>query len=118
MVGTNRTKASSSGLGKALINRKHKEAIAPVESQLYTLDDTNPLASVTHERDLDEFLSSAALANTDFTTERSKMRIITSTGNAVVQNNPYLLSKEEERDVARRQMERQGGLRVPRRCVL
>jgi hypothetical protein len=31
------------------------------------MTDENPLQSVTHEKDLDEFLSSAALADTDFT---------------------------------------------------
>lgn len=34
----------------------------------YSLDEGNPLASVTHERDLDEFLANAALADADFTT--------------------------------------------------
>lgn len=34
----------------------------------YALDEGNPLASVTHERDLDEFLANAALADTDFMT--------------------------------------------------
>jgi len=39
----------------------------------YTLDDSNPLASVTHERDLDEFLANAALADADFTTGQSNL---------------------------------------------
>jgi hypothetical protein len=39
----------------------------------YTLDDGNPLASVTHERDLDEFLANAALADADFTTGKSDL---------------------------------------------
>ena len=34
----------------------------------YSLDESNPLQSVTHERDLDEFLANAALADTDFMT--------------------------------------------------
>jgi large subunit GTPase 1 len=34
----------------------------------YTLDESNPLQSITHERDLDEFLANAALADTDFMT--------------------------------------------------
>jgi hypothetical protein len=37
----------------------------------YTLDESNPLQSVTHERDLDEFLANAALADTDFQTGTS-----------------------------------------------
>lgn len=37
----------------------------------YALDESNPLQSVTHERDLDEFLANAALADADFTTGES-----------------------------------------------
>ncbi|KAK4688076.1 large subunit GTPase 1, partial [Tremellales sp. Uapishka_1] len=110
-----RTKAQTSGLGKALIKRKAKEAVAPQESQLYTLDESNPLASVTHERDLDQFLSSAALANTDFTTERTKTRIIQMPGAANADSNPYLLSSEEAKQVAKKQVDLRAALRVPRR---
>ncbi|RSH94638.1 hypothetical protein EHS25_004442 [Saitozyma podzolica] len=110
----NRTKASGSGLGKALINRRAREAVAPKESQLYTLDESNPLQSVTHERDLDEFLANAALADADFTTERSKMRIISAPGETA-KKNPYLLSADEEREVAKKKVDLQYDLRVPRR---
>ncbi|KAL1413607.1 hypothetical protein Q8F55_001382 [Vanrija albida] len=111
----NRTKVSKAGLGKALINRKHKEAIAPQESQLYTLDDSNPLASVTHERDLDSFLANAALADADFTTERSKMRIVAGPGMPAAAINPYLLSATETKKVAKKQYDMRHGLKVPRR---
>nr|ODO02417.1 large subunit GTPase 1 [Cryptococcus depauperatus CBS 7855] len=110
-----RTKVQRSGLGKALINRKAKEAVAPQESQLYTLDDNNPLASVTHERDLDEFLSNAALADQDFTTERSKMRIISAPGMVPSNVNPFLLSEEQEQEVIKKKADYSGGLTVPRR---
>ncbi|KAK8861553.1 hypothetical protein IAR55_002375 [Kwoniella newhampshirensis] len=110
-----RTKVQQSGLGKALINRRHKEAVAPKESQLYTLDESNPLASVTHERDLDEFLANAALADHDFTTERSKMRVISAPNMPTSSNNPYLLSAEEEKEVVQKKMDFSGDLRVPRR---
>ncbi|CAK9783764.1 GTP-binding protein [Cutaneotrichosporon oleaginosum] len=110
-----RTKPSGAGLGKALINRKAKEAYAPKESQLYSLDDNNPLASVTHERDLDEFLANAALADHDFTTERSKIRIIQQVGGVMPQANPYLLSDAEEKRVEKKQEEARKDLHVPRR---
>ncbi|BEI89952.1 uncharacterized protein CcaverHIS019_0300220 [Cutaneotrichosporon cavernicola] len=109
-----RTKPSKAGLGKALINRKAKEAHAPRESQLYTLDDNNPLASVTHERDLDQFLANAALADQDFTTERSKIRIIQQVG-GVMPVNPFLLSAAEEKRVEKKQEEARKDLHVPRR---
>ncbi|CAD6570832.1 MAG: hypothetical protein TREMPRED_006051 [Tremellales sp. Tagirdzhanova-0007] len=110
-----RTKAgNASGLGKAIINRRAKEAHLPKQSQLYALDESNPLQSVTHERDLDEFLANAALADADFTTERSKLRIVAPSGGSAVKN-PFLLSEDEARDVAKRQVDFQHGLTVPRR---
>jgi large subunit GTPase 1 len=58
-----------SGLGRAIINRKVKDAREMQESGLYTadLDSTSRLKSVTQERDLDEFLNTAQLAGTEFT---------------------------------------------------
>ncbi|WVQ94771.1 hypothetical protein IAU59_001852 [Kwoniella sp. CBS 9459] len=110
-----RTKAQGSGLGKALINRKAKEAVAPKESQLYTLDESNPLQSITHERDLDEFLANAALADADFTTERTKMRVISAPNMPAPSTNPFLLSAQEEKEVAKKKQDMSGELRVPRR---
>ena len=43
------------------------------DTTLQYMTDDNPLQSVTHEKDLDEFLSSAALADTDFTAGKSKV---------------------------------------------
>ncbi|WVR03856.1 hypothetical protein IAU60_000853 [Kwoniella sp. DSM 27419] len=110
-----RTKAQGSGLGKALINRKAKEAVAPKESQLYTLDESNPLQSVTHERDLDEFLANAALADQDFTTERTKLRIVAAPNMPSPSTNPFLLNAQQEKDVAKKRNDMSSELRVPRR---
>ncbi|KAK6907318.1 hypothetical protein I203_101310 [Kwoniella mangroviensis CBS 8507] len=110
-----RTKAQGSGLGKALINRKAKEAVAPKESQLYTLDESNPLQSITHERDLDNFLANAALADHDFTTERSKMRIISGPNMPAPTTNPFLLSAQEEKEVVKKKSDLAHSLKVPRR---
>ncbi|WWC87856.1 uncharacterized protein L201_002753 [Kwoniella dendrophila CBS 6074] len=110
-----RTKAQSSGLGKALINRKAKEAVAPQESQLYTLDESNPLQSITHERDLDNFLANAALADHDFTTERSKMRIISAPNMPAPTTNPFLLTAQQEKEVVKKKSRLSSDLKVPRR---
>lgn len=75
-----------SGLGRAIINKKVKDAKKMQESGLvssevywfssylihrerqYAVDiSSNNLKSVTQERDLDEFLNTAQLAATDFT---------------------------------------------------
>ncbi|KAG9222623.1 hypothetical protein CCMSSC00406_0004537 [Pleurotus cornucopiae] len=104
-----------SGLGRAIINRKIKDARHMQESGLYTtdLDPTSRLKSVTQEKDLDEFFSTAQLAGTEFTAERNNVKIIqSSTGSS---RNPYLLSEQEEKITLLRQRENKGRLRVPRR---
>ncbi|THH02560.1 hypothetical protein EW026_g278 [Hermanssonia centrifuga] len=64
-----------SGLGRAIINKKVKDARQAHESGLYTtdVDSTTRLQSITQERDLDEFLNTATLAGTQFTAERSHL---------------------------------------------
>ena len=69
------------------------------------------MRSVTEQGALDEFLSTAELAGTDFTAERmNNVKIIHRD-----QKNPYLLSKEEERGVVRKQDSKRARLTVPRR---
>ncbi|KAI0785077.1 P-loop containing nucleoside triphosphate hydrolase protein [Abortiporus biennis] len=104
-----------SGLGRAIINKKVKDAREMRESGYYTtdLDSTTRLQSITQERDLDEFLNTATLAGTQFTAERRNVKIITP--NSGVQQNPYLLSEEEERNTLQKQSENKQRLRVPRR---
>jgi hypothetical protein len=77
-------------------------------------------------------LANAALADADFTTglsildrvrrnadeiERTKTRIISSGLGDGVPKNPYLLSRTEEREAAKKQLQLQSGLTVPRRYV-
>ncbi|KAI0322692.1 P-loop containing nucleoside triphosphate hydrolase protein [Amylostereum chailletii] len=104
-----------SGLGRAIINRKAKDARQMQESGLYTtdLDSTSRLKSVTQERDLDEFLSTAQLAGTEFTAERRNVKIIQSAPS--VTHNPYLLSDQEESVTLQKHEENKQRLRVPRR---
>jgi len=69
------------------------------------------MRSVTEQGALDEFLSTAELAGTDFTAEKiNNVKIIHTD-----QKNPYLLSATEERSAIRRQMANKNRLTVPRR---
>ncbi|KAG6911573.1 hypothetical protein DXG01_011875 [Tephrocybe rancida] len=104
-----------SGLGRAIINRKVKDARRQQESGLYVsdLDSTNRLKSVTQERDLDEFLNTAQLAGTEFTAERRNVKVIQQSASAG--QNPYLLSEQEERNTLKKHSENKQRLRVPRR---
>ncbi|KIW38579.1 uncharacterized protein PV06_09535 [Exophiala oligosperma] len=69
------------------------------------------MRSVTEQGALDEFLSTAELAGTDFTAEKmNNVKIIHSD-----QNNPYLLSAAEERGARRKHAQNKGRLTVPRR---
>ena len=58
------------------------------------------MRSVTEQGALDEFLSTAELAGTDFTAEKmNNVRIIHRD-----QKNPYLLSRDEEREGGKRKL--------------
>ncbi|KAF9527776.1 P-loop containing nucleoside triphosphate hydrolase protein [Crepidotus variabilis] len=104
-----------SGLGRAIINRKVKDARKAHESGLFVVDSesTKSLKSVTQERDLDEFLNTAQLAGTDFTAEKRNIKVIPQTTST--SHNPYLLSEAEEKKVLQQQDDNKQRLRVPRR---
>ncbi|KAF2786320.1 P-loop containing nucleoside triphosphate hydrolase protein [Melanomma pulvis-pyrius CBS 109.77] len=69
------------------------------------------MRSVTEQAALDEFLSTAELAGTDFTAEKiNNVKIIHKD-----QKNPYLLSAAEERATVRKHRENKTALTVPRR---
>ncbi|KAJ3768827.1 P-loop containing nucleoside triphosphate hydrolase protein [Lentinula raphanica] len=104
-----------SGLGRAIINKKVKDARRQQESGMYTtdVDATSRLKSVTQERDLEEFLNTAQLAETDFTAERRNVRVIQQSADA--SHNPYLLSEVEEKKTLKKHLENKQRLRVPRR---
>jgi large subunit GTPase 1 len=69
------------------------------------------MRSVTEQAALDEFLSTAELAGTDFTAEKiNNVKIIHKD-----QKNPYLLSAAEERATVRKHKENRNRLTVPRR---
>ncbi|KAJ5099781.1 Large subunit GTPase 1 [Penicillium argentinense] len=69
------------------------------------------MRSITEQAALDEFLSTAELAGTDFTAEKiNNVKIIHSD-----QKNPYLLSATEEKSAVKKQKENKNKLTVPRR---
>lgn len=69
------------------------------------------MRSVTEQAALDEFLSTAELAGTDFTAEKmNNVKIIHSD-----QKNPYMLSAAEERAAVGKQKSHKDKLTVPRR---
>jgi large subunit GTPase 1 len=69
------------------------------------------MRSVTEQGALDDFLSTAELAGTDFTAEKmNNVKIIHKD-----QKNPYLLSPLEERNVTKKHKENKNRLTVPRR---
>ncbi|KAF9020316.1 P-loop containing nucleoside triphosphate hydrolase protein [Hymenopellis radicata] len=104
-----------SGLGRAIINKKIKDARKMEESGLYVtdVDPTSRLKSITQERDLDEFLNTAELAGTEFTAERRNVKIIQQSAGAPT--NPYVLNDQEEKKTLKRHQENKQKLRVPRR---
>jgi large subunit GTPase 1 len=69
------------------------------------------MRSVTEQAALDEFLSTAELAGTDFTAEKMNNVKIIHTD----QKNPYLLSAQEEKAAVRKQSANKARLTVPRR---
>ncbi|KAI0307671.1 P-loop containing nucleoside triphosphate hydrolase protein [Multifurca ochricompacta] len=82
---------------------------------MYTtdIDSASRLQSITQEGDLDEFLNTARLAETDFTAERRNMKIVQTS--ATTSQNSYLLSEKEEISTLKKQYENKQRLRVPRR---
>ncbi|ROT39200.1 putative ribosome biogenesis GTPase Lsg1 [Sodiomyces alkalinus F11] len=119
----------SVGLGNTLMNdrfgkgkgadRKKATAIARVNhntGEEYLTNEKKEaswvkMRSVTEQGALDEFLSTAELAGTDFTAEKMNNIKIIHTD----QKNPYLLSAAEERAVAGKHRAHKGRLTVPRR---
>ena len=108
------------GRGKASNQKKtsHNQAIArtAANGDTYLTNEKQEAAwmkmrSITEQAALDEFLSNAELAGTDFTAEKiSNVKIIHAD-----QKNPYLLSAAEEKATVRKQQKNRGRLTVPRR---
>jgi large subunit GTPase 1 len=114
------------GLGNSLMNDRFRNKNSNMHRQQITRTDQSgneyitpakkeaewvKMRSVTEQGALDEFLSTAELAGTDFTAERlNSVKVIHRD-----QRNPYLLGKDEERDVVRKHERKRARLTVPRR---
>lgn len=108
------------GKGKASDRKKvsHNNAVARMGAGGETYITNAPkeaswmkMRSITEQAALDEFLSTAELAGTDFTAEKmSHVKIIHAD-----QKNPYLLSAAEERSAVKKHQKNKSRLTVPRR---
>ena len=108
------------GKGKASSQKKasHNNAIARKNmlGETYITNEAQEaswvkMRSITEQAALDEFLSTAELAGTDFTAEKiNNVKIIHSD-----QKNPYLLSASEEKSAMKKHQKNKGRLTVPRR---
>lgn len=110
------------GLGRAILNRKAKDAKLRNQTEFHTTDLNNygsvsNLRSVTHEGDLEEFLSTAQMADADFTAERRNagVTVISAPNRERTRHNPYLLTGQEEQEVLKKHVQNKERLRVPRR---
>lgn len=123
------TSKKTVGLGRSIINRKAKESQNRTHSSYHTTDLINPatgghgLKSVTHQGDLEEFLSTAQLADADFTAERRNVTVVQAPGTggggsgSARGMNPFLLSNQEEKEVLSKHDKNRKRLRVPRRPI-
>ncbi|PYI09993.1 P-loop containing nucleoside triphosphate hydrolase protein [Aspergillus sclerotiicarbonarius CBS 121057] len=122
---------NSVGLGNSLMNDRfgkgktsamkkasHNAAIARKNEKGETYITNAPteaawvkMRSITEQAALDEFLSTAELAGTDFTAEKMNNVKIIHTD----QKNPYLLSASEEKSAVKKHQKNKGRLTVPRR---
>ncbi|KAI9746486.1 MAG: hypothetical protein M1818_000199 [Claussenomyces sp. TS43310] len=104
--GSDRKKVTSQGIHR--INHATGETYVTNERQEASWV---KMRSVTEQAALDEFLSTAELAGTDFTAEKMNNVKIIHTD----QKNPYLLSAAEERAAVGKQKAHKDRLTVPRR---
>ncbi|KAL1954670.1 hypothetical protein VTO42DRAFT_822 [Malbranchea cinnamomea] len=116
------------GLGNSLMNDRFGKGKGADRKKVSAIQRTGPkgetyitnsaeeaswvkMRSITEQAALDEFLSTAELAGTDFTAEKlNNVKIIHAD-----QKNPYLLSAADERAVVRKQQRNRDRLTVPRR---
>ncbi|KAI9837510.1 MAG: hypothetical protein M1819_007160 [Sarea resinae] len=103
--GADRKKGSAVGIQRTDANGEAYITSGPKEASWVKM------RSVTEQAALDEFLSTAELAGTDFTAEKMNNVKIIHTD----QKNPYLLSAAEERSAVKKQNANKNRLTVPRR---
>lgn len=107
--GADRKKMSAAGSG-SVVRVNHATGESYVTNAAKEADWVK-MRSITEQSAMDEFLSTAELAGTDFTAEKmNNVKIVHSD-----QRNPYLLSATEERGVKKRHAQNKERLAVPRR---
>ncbi|XP_062522770.1 large subunit GTPase 1 homolog [Corticium candelabrum] len=108
-------KTKSPTLGRQLIRDRQRKMRQSANSWLHTseVNDENvgkcSVKSVTEQSSLDEFLSTAQLAGTDFTAEKLSLRFVTET------HNSGIPTAEEADAIRAAQAENRAFLRIPRR---
>ncbi|KAK4705280.1 large subunit GTPase 1, partial [Phenoliferia sp. Uapishka_3] len=113
--GVQKKVSDRNGLGRAIINRRAKAAKIAADPTLHTSEILSGLSSVTQENDLDEFLSTAQLADTDFKAERQNIKVVADPSLTAQTHNPYLLTPQQEREMMKQHKENRARLQVPRR---
>lgn len=110
------------GLGRSIANQRSKEnaiEYLPDGEMRFTTDkkeaDWVKLRSVTQENSLDEFLSTAELADHDFTAERHQNVKIIKVGNTSLVNQNGLLTEEETIALRKKHQLYENRLTIPRR---
>lgn len=110
------------GLGRSIANQRKLEnqvVMMPDGDLRFTTDKKEAgwvkLRSVTHENALDEFLNTAAMADTDFTAEKSQQIKIIKVGNTSIVNNTGLLTNEEMIELRKKHQVFENKLTIPRR---
>ncbi|KAI7883458.1 P-loop containing nucleoside triphosphate hydrolase protein [Lichtheimia hyalospora FSU 10163] len=109
-------KKQQGSLGRAVIKSRFQgqRSIKLDEGKLHTTDSEEPkwvkMQSITQENDLEAFLTTAALAGTEFTAEKLNVKVVQDT-----YQNPFLLSEQEEEDTIAKHRANYSRLTVPRR---
>lgn len=110
------------GLGRSIANQRRMEnsiEYLPDGEMRFTTDkkeaDWVKLRSVTQENSLDEFLSTAQLADTDFSADKQNQVKIIKVGNTSIINQNGLLSQEETLELRRKHKNFENKLVIPRR---
>ncbi|KAF9294241.1 hypothetical protein BGZ88_004189 [Linnemannia elongata] len=105
------------GLGQAIIKARFKGRSRPRDGdeRLHSADvedgaSWTRLQSVTQEGDLESFLSTAALAGTEFTAEKLNIKVVSNH-----YENPFMLSADKEKETLAKHTEFKSELTVPRR---
>ncbi|KAI5806530.1 hypothetical protein DFH27DRAFT_347670 [Peziza echinospora] len=109
-VGLGRALMKGKNIGSGKLGAKGTKGKKGELIKHYDQEVQKEFGSITEQAALDEFLSTAELADTDFTAEKLNIKVIHND-----QINPYLLSREDESKALNKQKAHSKHLTVPRR---